>query len=898
MPVSPGTHLGPYEILSPLGAGGMGEVYRARDSKLQRDVAVKVLPASLARDLDALARFEREALAVAALSHPNILSIFDFGTQDGTTYAVMELLEGDTLRGKLDEGRVSQKQAVDYAVQIAKGLSAAHGKGVVHRDLKPENVFVSRDQHVKILDFGLASRQPLDAAGREQAAASHDPMARNGLTALPTRDTPLTLPGVVMGTLGYMSPEQVRGLPVDHRTDIFSFGAILYELLSGVKAFKRNTASDTIAAILKEEPPELSQSGAHISPGLDHIVRHCLEKDRENRFQTAKDVAFALSEASDSTSFPAATGEHAIAPPRRRGRVLVAAASLVVLAAIGFVLLRRSRGVSAPGGEKRLAVLPFENLGAPEDDYFADGIADAVRGKLTSIPGIQVIARASSTPYKKTKKTPSQIGEELKTGYLLTATVRWEKSGGTSHVLVTPELVDVSVPDSPTSKWQQPFDAALTNVFGVQSEIASKVADALGVVLGAGAEKQLSERPTSNVAAYDSFLKGEQETMAMTANDPAHLRKGVGYYESAVALDPAFAQGWARVSTASSLLYANGIPTPELAERARGAAEKAIGLTPLRWEGYHALGNYHRVVSHDMGLAREQYAKALRIAPTEVSVLASSAAAEQAIGLWDSALEHANQAVRFDPRNGAAFRRLGEIFLLTRRYPEAREVFERALALSPQSLNCIEYYAMTFLGQGDLAGARGSLKSSMSRVDPAALVAYVANYRDLAWLLDDEQRELLLRLPASAFDDDVASWAICLTQAYAFKHDSENVRVQAETARKAFEEQIRKNPNDDQRHALLGLSLAYLGRKDEAIRAGVRALEIMPPSKDASSATYNQHQLARIYTLVGESEKALDLLEPLLRMPYFLSPAWLRIDPNFEALRKNPRFQRLTGTSS
>ncbi len=282
MSLSAGTRLGPYEILAPLGAGGMGEVYRARDSKLDREVAVKVLPAHLTSNPDALARFEREAKAVAALSHPNILAIFDFGTHDGVSYAVTELLEGETLRGKLDGSTVTQRQAVDWCLQIAKGLSAAHGKGVVHRDLKPDNVFVSSDGHVKILDFGLAKR---DRCGRPRDQ-----------TNAPT-GTGHTEPGTVMGTMGYMSPEQVRGLPVDHRTDLFSFGAILYELLSGRKAFKRDTASDTIAAILKEEPPELVQSDATSSPALDHIVRHCLEKDRENRFQSAKDVAFALSEA-------------------------------------------------------------------------------------------------------------------------------------------------------------------------------------------------------------------------------------------------------------------------------------------------------------------------------------------------------------------------------------------------------------------------------------------------------------------------------------------------------------------------------------------------------------------------------------------------------------------------
>src|SRR5512132_3214957 len=292
MALPAGTRLGPYEILAPLGAGGMGEVYRARDAKLERDVAVKVLPASVADDAEALSRFEREAKAVAALSHPNILAIHDFGRHEGIVYAVTELLEGVTLRGKLDAGPVSQRQAVDYGLQIAKGLSAAHERGIVHRDLKPENVFVTRDGHLKILDFGLAKRIE---------------MARGGATEAPTVEGQ-TKPGKVMGTMGYMSPEQVRGLPVDHRSDIFSFGAILYELLSGKKAFKKDTASDTIAAILKEEPPELTQSGRNISPALDHIVKHCLEKDRDNRFQSAKDIGFALSEQSSSSVMSGASG--------------------------------------------------------------------------------------------------------------------------------------------------------------------------------------------------------------------------------------------------------------------------------------------------------------------------------------------------------------------------------------------------------------------------------------------------------------------------------------------------------------------------------------------------------------------------------------------------------------
>ena len=581
MTLASGTRLGPYEILSPLGAGGMGEVYRARDTKLDRDVAVKVLPERLAEDPDALSRFEREAKAVAALSHPNILSIFDFGTQDGVAYAAMELLEGETLRGKLDAGPVAQKQAVDYALQIAKGLSAAHERGVVHRDLKPDNIFVSRDGHVKILDFGLALRRSLDATGREQTAAGQQPMAESDETAVPTLGGPLTEPGTVMGTMGYMSPEQVRGIPVDHRSDLFSFGAILYELLTGTRAFRRDTASDTMAAILRDEPPEPVASGRNVPPALDRVVRHCLEKDRENRFQSARDVAFALSEAS-SQSF---TGAAIPAVAQARGgsrRFLVVGAAALVLAAAAILFWRASRRTvetdSAAGSVKRIAVLPFENQGPPDEDYFADGIADEVRGKLTALTGLQVIARASSTPYRKTTKTPKQIAQELNTPYLLTGTVRWEKTGDASRVYVTPELVDVTHPDAPVSKWQQRFDAALTDVFQVQSDIAAKVAQALDRTIGAGEQQRLAEKPTGNLAAYDAFLKGRDAIGEGRGTDPASLRKGLGFFEQAVALDPSFVEAWAEVSHTASSLYANGVPTPELSrarEGGRGEGRRA-----------------------------------------------------------------------------------------------------------------------------------------------------------------------------------------------------------------------------------------------------------------------------------------------------------------------------------
>src|ERR1700675_2341477 len=315
MTIAAGSRLGPYEILSPLGAGGMGEVYRARDPRLGRDVAIKVLPASFSADADRLRRFEQEARAAGVLNHPNITAVYDIGTHDGAPYVVQELLEGETLRTALSGGKLPARKAIDYALQIAHGLAAAHEKGIVHRDLKPENLFVTRDGRVKILDFGLAKLTLNEA--------------RPEATSLPTA-TAGTEPGVVLGTLGYMSPEQVRGRPADVRSDIFSFGAILYEMLSGKRAFHGDSAADTMSAILREDPPELSLTNQSLPAGLERIVRHCLEKNPEQRFHSAHDLAFDL-ESLSGLSSPGARPVAAKAGPARRG--LLAAAGFGILAA-------------------------------------------------------------------------------------------------------------------------------------------------------------------------------------------------------------------------------------------------------------------------------------------------------------------------------------------------------------------------------------------------------------------------------------------------------------------------------------------------------------------------------------------------------------------------------------
>src|SRR5437870_9345819 len=333
MALAAGTKLGPYEIIAPLGAGGMGEVYRARDTRLGRDVAVKVLPSSFSGDSERLRRFEQEACAAGALNHPNVLVIHHIETHEGAPYIVSELLEGETLRKRMSGTAMAQRRVIDYASQIAHGLAAAHVKGIVHRDLKPDNIFITKDGRVKILDFGLAKLTQPDGSQSQ--------------TEIPTRRVE-TNPGVVIGTVGYMSPEQVRGRPIDHRSDIFSFGAILYEMLSGRRAFHGESAADMMSAILKEDPPELSETNHTISPALERLVNHCLEKDPEARFHSARDLAFAIEALSGSTSTSIQTMATAALPRRlRKGRELTAwivaiVAILVAAFALAVPYFRRS----------------------------------------------------------------------------------------------------------------------------------------------------------------------------------------------------------------------------------------------------------------------------------------------------------------------------------------------------------------------------------------------------------------------------------------------------------------------------------------------------------------------------------------------------------------------------
>ncbi len=515
----PGSHLGHYKILGRIGAGGMGEVWRARDERLHRDVAVKVLPGDTPHSGHVLVRFEREARAVAALSHPNILAIHDFGTDNGTLYAVMELLEGATLRERLEESEIGIARSLEWGHQIAQGLAAAHERGITHRDLKPENIFVTRDGVVKILDFGIARRDR-----NETAELGDDSTAT------------LTSPGMIVGTLAYLSPEQARGETADPRSDIFAFGAVLLEMLTGRPAFLRSCTAETIAAVLHDSP-NASSAGVQLPPEVEEILHHCLEKDRDERFRSARDLAFALKIAMRTASTP----QPQISRPAESGK--------------------RPSDLS-------IAVLPFRNMSPTTDaEYFSDGMTEEIINSLAAVPALQVAARTTSFAFKGRNDDVRRIGRELGVAMVLEGSVR--QSGLQLRVIA--QLINV---ENGYQLWSNRWDRELADVFAVQDEIAQAIASTLKLRV-VEREALASSGRTQNLEAYDRYLKGIYLW--------GHRRTAEAIVElnAAVESDPDFADAHTALADAWAVRgYYGGVPTWEAWARARAAVDEAERIAP------------------------------------------------------------------------------------------------------------------------------------------------------------------------------------------------------------------------------------------------------------------------------------------------------------------------------
>jgi eukaryotic-like serine/threonine-protein kinase len=861
-----------YKLQRELGRGGMATVYLATDQKHGRQVALKVLHPDLAATLGP-ERFRREIGFAATLSHPHILTVLDSGeTADGQLWFTMPYVEGETLRDHLRRDKqLSIDEALRITREIASALDYAHEKGIVHRDIKPENLLLTKRGDALLADFGIARALGGDTSGG------------------------LTQTGLSVGTPQYMSPEQASGeRDLTSRSDIYTLAVVCYEMLAGEPPFTAPSTQAMIAKMMTSDAPSVRTHRPSVPQGVDAVLQKALARVPADRWATAAEFSHALEAAERSALTGTASAVTSPMLPVRGKRKMPATALALILGFLvggGMLFAWRTKAHEPAGsasGATRLAVLPFENVGDSSDAYFADGVTDAVRGKLTGIPGLEVIGSASSGRYRKSALTPQQIGQELGVRYLLVGRVHWAKGpSGTSRVQVSPELIDVT---TAADKWQQPFDAPLTDVFVVQADIAAKVAHELQVALTPAAKQTLGARPTDNLDAYDAYLRGLD--IRNKGNSPAILHRAAVEFTEAIRLDSNFALAWSSLGDAIALEYYNGVPTVALGDSVDRVTAHALALEPDLADALAARSTYYRIVRADNASALQQEQKGLARQPANVKLLVRNAAVEEELGRWEAAAEDYRKAALLDPQSANQLVNLGDIELRLRHYPEAQRALTRALAIAPDNLAIVENNIQLDLTRGDLRGARALTHEGSSSPDPTAMLTYLGTYYDLGWVLDSAQERSLLALADGAFDGDRTTRACVFAQQYRFRGDSSRMRAYADSAQAGFARQLKQIPGDRQRQVLYALMLSYLGRKVDAIAFGDKSADTVA-ALSGTTALYFRHQTARIYIALGEQNKALDILEYLLKQPYYLTPEWLKIDPNFAPLRGNPRFERI-----
>ena len=874
---------GRYTLERELGRGGMATVWLAHDLRHDRPVALKVLHPELSAGLGP-ERFLREIRTTARLDHPHILALLDSGEAGTLLWYTMPYVEGESLRDRLRrEGQLPVDQALRIAAETADALDCAHEHGIVHRDIKPENILLSRG-HARVADFGIA--RALEAAGGGE----------------------LTATGLAVGTPAYMSPEQASGGAVDARSDIFALGCVLYEMLAGEPPYTGPTAQAVIAKRFAGEAAPLRLVRPSVPEAVEQAVRKALAPVPADRWATAAELGRALAAsgaagATPTTGTPTIAAPIASAAPRRR-RVPVLVTTLVVGFVLGLGVLfgwLRSHGdaggTADAGGVKHVAVLPFENLGQADDEYFADGLTDAVRGKLAALPNLQVAARASSGQYKRTTKSPQEIGRELGVQYLLTGTVRWVKdSAGQGRVQVSPELVQVA---TASTKWQEPFDASLTDVFQVQADVATRVAQALGVALGSGERERLGAKPTANLAAYDLYLRGKDYY------ERGYERENFGIarqmLERAVALDSAFAIAWAELSIVRAAEYWFFYQRTEAAlAGAKAAADQALRLRPDLPESHLALGYYWYWGRLDYDQALRELTAALSTRPNDADLIFAIGVVRRRQGNWKEAVANMTRAVELDPRSNVDLFNLAETYWLLRDYPRAAKLLDDVIALAPDWALPYVLKAQVLVAQGKpLAEARAPLHAASDRFGfPTLARAVIQNLNVIepTFLVsaDPAFRRDIEALALPGLPDSLGYYQL---KADVYRHAGrpELERVYLDSARAVLEAKVRERPDEGAFHAALGLVYAYLGRAAEANRKGEAGARLLPLSRDAYKGGGLLAAQALIESRTGRQDAAVAKLERLLSVPSMLARPLLRVDPAWDALRTNPRFRRLVG---
>ena len=939
-----------YRIERILGEGGMATVYLAEDLKHRRKLAVKVMRPELSATLGA-DRFLREIEIAAKLSHPHILPVYDSGevTQPSSgsrgpstlLYYVMPHVEGGTLRDRLlRDSQLPVNEALRLAREVAEALAYGHARGIIHRDIKPANILLGAG-HALVADFGIARAigaegealtgtglavgtpnymSPEQASGDREVDGRADIYATGSvLYEMLAGEPPFTGPtarAIIMRSM----TERPRSISATREEIAPQIEAVIMKTLAKNPADRFQTADDLAAALdaaqdaartpmptpvtgvpAQVPPPATTSAGrAWTIFGVGSLVAMAVvfaavQRQGLPAWSMLFAVLLLLIGAGvmwmttrmerQRRSGAATTGLGSLFTWRHTAVGGFLALGLWTVLATGFMI--RGPADTGEDGILRIAVLPFENRGAESDAYFVDGVTDEVRGKLTRLPGFQVIARSSSDQYRGTTKTQREIADELGVDYLLTGTVSWMRSpGAADRVQVAPELVNAR---TGVARWQQRFDTELTDVLKVQGSIASEVAGALGVALGGADADRLADSPTENLAAYDLYLKGK----AITSRDPVAQRQAASYFEQAVALDDRFAAGWAGLAEAMSIVFANGSRDRSSANRSREAAERAMALDPTGATGRVAMADYLMGVENNSEQARSHIEIAMSRAPNDVEVLRRAARVASDRNDEEAALALLDQAQRLDPRSESIAQ--SRLYALVRhgRYRDAISAGETARELSPDDLQASQFHAVAYLALGDLPGAQAVVRDALKSIAAPALVGQFSGFFEMSWMLEPEHQQLLFRLSPAAFDNDRAWWGQSLATAYWDAGDRPRARAFADSALAPTLAQLRDSPEVGSINVLYGLMLAYLGRRDEAIRYGRAGIEGANRAGDRPQIVYAHVLLTRIYLAFDMRDEAAATIAGIEETPHQYSAAWMRLDPMFRPLQGHPGFEAM-----
>jgi serine/threonine-protein kinase len=742
MSLSPNTSIFHYRIISQLGAGGMGEVYLAQDTKLDRKVALKILLADVASKPDRMERFIREAKSAAALSHPNIAQVFEIGEHEGTHYIAMEYIDGLTLRDKIHVEHTELRKLLRHLQHAAEGLSKAHAAGIVHRDLKPENIMVTKDGHAKILDFGLAKlterRGELESGrrGDEEPTINLSPNH-------PRQNDPVTSPGVIMGTVGYMSPEQAQGKTdeVDHRSDIFSFGCILFEVATGKKPFEGDSVIKSLHSLIYEPAPQVKDLNPSAPAELQRITRRCLAKDKEERYQTIKEVAIELKELRrdlenavdlDRTTPPPTSSETAtntsvnstavssISPPtvssaeylanqigkHRVGFLIVAAIALALVIGAG-VWFFKSRSASPESSLRSIAVLPFKNHNSdPNTEYLSDGLAESLTFRLSQLPGLKVLPMSSAMRYKG-KDDLNAVGTELGVDAIMSG--RLEQRGDDLTIVVV--LVDVR---NNRVIWGHLFDRKMSDLMATQREIASTVADKLELKLAGDENKGIVKRYTNNNEAYQLWMKARFYFARRTEED---MRKAIDLYQEAIKLDPNFALAYVGVAEAYNTMPSYPYAAPhDVDPIAKEAVKKALEIDPDLAEAHTVAGMIAATYDWDWAKADVEFKRALELNPNlALTHYRYGWTYLSPLGRHEEAIDEMKRAMELEPLSPIQGANFAAVYMYARQYDRALEQSRTALDLDPNFFGSIGWLSHIFLLRGEYEESAKLLASRKER---------------------------------------------------------------------------------------------------------------------------------------------------------------------------------------